>query len=163
MTVLKDYAGDAEQAAELIRAFWRCHNGYEQHREETLENVIDWTREGHRFYFIEEQEQTVGFVHLGSRGGECDWLEDLFVLPQYQRRGIGARAVALAEKIVKEYSDSLYLEAAARNEGAIRLYRKLGYDCLNTVTLRKDFHPEEFERIRTAQIYEQEFEIRRVK
>jgi hypothetical protein len=31
------------------------------------------------------------------------------------------------------------VEAAARNEAAIRLYRKLGFDCLNTVTLRKDF------------------------
>lgn len=163
MTILKNYAGDAEQAAELIRAFWHCHNGCEQSREESLENLAAWTRAGHRLYLIEEQGQTVGFVHLGSRGGECDWLEDLFILPQYQRRGIGTRAVALAEKIVKEYSDSLYLEAAARNEGAIRLYRKLGYDCLNTVTLRKDFHPENFERVKAEQIHGQTFEVRRVK
>ncbi len=30
-------------------------------------------------------------------------------------------------------------EAAARNARAIRLYRRLGYGCLNTITLRKDF------------------------
>ena len=61
------------------------------------------------------------------------------MLPDWQGRGIGSLAVGLAEAIVREYSPCIYVEAAARNEAAIRLYRKLGFDCLNTVTLRKDF------------------------
>ena len=55
----------------------------------------------------------------------------------------------------------MYIEAAARNEAAIRLYKKLGYDCLNTVTLRKDFPAFKYEVIRTEKIHDLEFEIRK--
>lgn len=101
------------------------------------------------------------FVHLGSRGGEIDWLEELFVLPEFQGRGIGTRTIGLAEEIVSAYSESFYIEAAARNEKAIRLYRKLGYDCLNTVTIRKDFHAERFETLSTERILDMDFQIKR--
>ena len=38
---------------------------------------------------------------------------------EFQRKGIGSRAIQLAEDIVKEYSESLYIEVAARNRKAI--------------------------------------------
>lgn len=158
---LKLYAGEQPEALSLIRDFWRCHNDWEQTESEALEDLNAWTAPGHQFYFIQYEGERVGFLHLGSRGGKCDWLEDLFVLPRFQRRGIGRQAVALAEEIVKEYSASLYLEAAARNKGAIRLYHALGYDCLNTVTLRKDFHPEAFTQIKSEQIHGLEFAIKK--
>lgn len=41
-------------------------------------------------------------------------------------------------------SEAEAIEAAARNEAAIRLYRKMGYNYLNTITLRKDFPGYEF-------------------
>ena len=88
-------------------------------------------------YFIQNDAVNVGFAHLGSRGGKMDWLEDLFILPEWQGHGFGSEAIHQLEEIVKQYSVSLYIEAAARNEAAIRLYRKLGYDCLNTVTFAK--------------------------
>ena len=122
-----------------------------------------WTGQGHRLYFIALEDVTVGLLHLGSRGGEIDWLEDLFVLPEYQGRGIGGQAVRLAEAMVRQYSQSMYVEAAARNEAAIRLYRRLGYDCLNSVTLRKDFPGYDYDVVRTEQVYGERFEIRKDK
>ena len=68
-----------------------------------------------------------------------DWLEDIFVVPDYQNRGIGTQTIALVEQLVQSYSSSLYIEASSRNIAAIRLYHKLGYNCLNTITVRKDF------------------------
>ena len=68
----------------------------------------------------------------------------MFILPQYQGNGYGSDALKLVEDIVKEYSDSVYLEVASRNARAMKLYYKNGYDCLNTVTIRKDFKPEEY-------------------
>lgn len=55
------------------------------------------------------------------------------------------------------------MEAAARNEAAIRLYRRLGYDCLNSVTLRKDFPGYDYDVVRTEQVYGERFEIRKDK
>ena len=75
----------------------------------------------------------------------------------------GAEAVRLAEAMVRQYSQSMYVEAAARNEAAIRLYRRLGYDCLNSVTLRKDFPGYDYDVVRTEQVYGERFEIRKDK
>ena len=131
--------------------------------EEAKADLRAWTGEGHRLYFITLGDAAVGLLHLGSRGGETDWLEDLFVLPDFQGRGIGTAAVRLAEELVKTYSSSLYIEAAARNEAAIRLYRRLGYDCLNTVTIRKDFPGYDYDVIREERVYGEQFEIRKDK
>lgn len=160
---LQKYDGQEEKAISLIQGFWLAHNDYVQSTEEAKEDLISWTGKGHEFYFVKKDGVDVGFVHMGNRGAQIDWLEDLFILPDYQNQGIGSYAVKAMEELVKKYSDSLYIEAAARNEAAIRLYRKLGYNCLNTITIRKDFEEEKFDVIRTEKVYEQEFEIRKVK
>ncbi len=163
MVELQLYAGQEEEAISLIQGFWLAHNNYIQPEDESRENLTAWTNQGHIFYFILFEEKKVGFLHLGSRGNQPDWLEDVFVLPAYQRRGIGSQAIRLVEEIVKTYSVSLYLEAAARNEAAIRLYRRLGFDCLNTVTLRKDFPGYDYEVTGTEQVFGLSFDIRRGK
>lgn len=159
---LTDYEESREgEAVRLIQGFWLAHNRYRQTEEEAKADLRTWTGEGHRLYFIALEDMAVGLLHLGSRGGKIDWLEDLFVLPEYQGRGIGSQAVRLAEAMVRQYSQSMYIEAAARNERAIRLYRRLGYDCLNTVTIRKDFPGYDYEVVREEQVYGERFEIRK--
>lgn len=158
---LAAYQGEEEQAVSLIRGFWKAHNQYDMPPAEAREDLTAWTAQGHRLYFIRRDGDTVGFLHLGSRGGEIDWLEDLFVLPEYQGRGIGSQAVRLAEAMVRQYSQSMYIEAAARNERAVRLYRRLGYDCLNTVTIRKDFPGYDYDVVREERVCGERFEIRK--
>ena len=158
---LVPYGNETDTAIRLIIQFWQAHNHETPSREDAADDLIQWTKEGHCLYFIRYGGDVVGFVHLGSRGAEMDWLEDIFVLPEFQGRGIGTRAIALAEKIVSAYSESLFIEAAARNEKAIRLYRRLGYDCLNTITIRKDFQAERYETLSTERILDMDFEIKR--
>ncbi len=157
------YKKETEEACSLIKGFWKAHNGYEQSPEESFADLKEWTKEGHKFYFIVQEKQFAGFVHLGSRGCQIDWLEDIFVLPEFQGRGIASQAIRMVEEIVKEYSESLYIEAAARNEKAIRLYQKLGYNCLNTITIRKDFCSENFETLNKQVIGGLEFEVKKCK
>jgi|BioPla2DNA2_1021312.scaffolds.fasta_scaffold15284_3 ribosomal protein S18 acetylase RimI-like enzyme len=133
-----------DTALSLIKAFWLCHNNEVQTADETLEDYNSWTASGHLFYLIKLVDKYIGFAHLASRGAQIDWLEDLFILPEYQRRGFGSQAVTMLETKVKQYSESLYIEVAARNLQAIKLYRKLGYDCLNTITIRKDFDKDKY-------------------
>lgn len=160
---LVEYANEKNQLVELIKQFWLCHNQTIQTQNECLQDVENWTKRGHQVYFIVYQQQYIGFVHLGNRGGEIDWLEHLFVQPKYQNKGIGTQVIQLVEEIVKQYSISLYIEAASRNEKVIRLYRRLGYDCLNTISIRKDFNQDDLECVRHEQIYDLDFEIRKVK
>ena len=163
MVTLLEYKDEAVQMKRLIQQFWFCHSNASQTDEDATKDLAAWTEKGHRLFFIQYDKKSVGFVHLGSRGGRIDWLEDLFVIPEYQNRGIGTKAIQLAEDIVKEYSISMYIEAAARNEKAIRLYRNLGYDCLNSITVRKDFDSSGLVCTRKEQLYGRDFEIRKVK
>lgn len=155
------YNGEIDIAISLIKSFWKEHNNYESSTEDAKEDLLDWTKEGHKFYFIKLDNEYVGFVHLGNRGGEIDWLEDIYVMARHQNKGIGTSAIKQVEEIVRQYSESLYMEAAARNESAIRLYYKMGYDCLNTITVRKDFIPENHEVIRNETIYGQMYDIKK--
>lgn len=161
MIKLEKYAGQEAELCALIRGFWLAHNAYEQTAEESRRDLALWTAEGHALYVIREDGAAVGFVHLASRGCEMNWLEDLFVLPERQGCGIGSEAVRLAEEIVRGYSESLYIEAAARNSDAIRLYRRLGYDCLNTITIRKDFPGYEYDVVSREHVCGNDFEVRR--
>lgn len=158
---LQKYNKEEQSAKDLIRGFWLAHNDYVVTDEEAAEDLAAWTDKGHAFYFILKEETLVGFVHLGSRGAEVDWIEDLFVLPEYQGKGYGSEAIALVEAEVKKYSESVYLEVAARNLGAIKLYHRLGYNCLNTVTLRKDFQPENYEVIRNEDLLGYPLEVKK--
>lgn len=158
---LQKYENEAQLAKELIRGFWLAHGDYVITDEEAAENLAAWTDKGHVFYFILKEEIPIGFVHLGSRGAEVDWIEDLFVLPEYQGNGYGSHAIALVEAEIKKYSESVYLEVAARNFGAMKLYHRLGYHCLNTVTLRKDFQPENFEVIRIEELLGYPLEVKK--
>lgn len=158
---LQEYAGEEPLMLEVIKRFWIAHNDYTQTEEESREDLRAWTAAGHRLYWIMQGETSIGLLHMGSRGAEIDWIEDLFILPEYQGRGYGSEALMRAEEIVKEYSESIYLEVAARNLDALRLYRRRGYDCLNTVTIRKDFHPENFETVSKETLLGSTFAVRR--
>ena len=154
------YSNEEKEAVKLITDFWKSHNNHNSTYEEALEDLRSWTKEGHKFYLIKYNEEYIGFVHLGSRGCEIDWLEDIFVEEKYQGQGIGSYVIGLIEDIVKEYSECLYIEAAARNSKVIKLYQKLGYNCLNTITIRKDFDEQKYETIRKEKIMDLDFVVK---
>ena len=157
------YHNETEIATNLIIKFWQEHNHFTPSYEDAHSDLTEWTKAGHCLYFISLNSEYIGFVHLGSRGCEADWLEDIFVLPEFQGKGIGSRAIQLAEDIVRGYSESLYIEVAARNRKALRLYQRIGYNCLNTITIRKDFHPEKYDTVSSEKIMEMDFEVKRYK
>ena len=163
MLQLKQYHAEQTEMLPLIQGFWLSHSDEVQTDAEALADLTQWSSKGNALYFIVAFDEVVGFLHLGSRGGAIDWLEHLYVKPEHRNKGFGSKAIACAEEIVREYSESLYIEAAARNEQAIRLYRSLGYDCLNSISIRKDFHPERFKSVRTESLYNEPFEIRKMK
>lgn len=162
MVELVEYQNEKEQLLNLIKEFWFCHSNEIQTDVQALQDIEAWTKVNQKTYFINYKDKKIGFVHLGSRGGHIDWLEHIFVKAEYQNNGIGTRVIQLVEKIVKQYSTSLYIEAASRNERAIRLYHHLGHNCLNTISLRKDFNQDDFKCIRNEQIYDLDFEIRKI-
>ncbi|MBV8802990.1 MAG: ribosomal protein S18-alanine N-acetyltransferase, partial [Gammaproteobacteria bacterium] len=76
---------------------------------------------------IEIKQQIVGFILFFSKVGEGHIL-NVGVHPDYQRRGYGQ---LLMEKILavaaEEMLNKIYLEVRYSNEGAIALYKKMGF------------------------------------
>ena len=101
MITLKQYTNEENQILPLIQGFWKAHSHYDQSGEEAQEDLTNWTKDGHIIYFIQHDETTVGFAHVGSRGGKIDWLEELFILPEYQGSGFGSEAIHQLEEIVQ--------------------------------------------------------------
>lgn len=161
MLTLQKYNNEQDILCSLIKSFWIAHNDYTPTDEEAMEDLRVWTGKDHVVYYIMIEDKPIGFVHLGARGCNIDWLEDLFILPEYQGHGYGTQVLKLTEDIVKEYSDSIYLEVAARNMEAMKLYCRNGYDCLSTITIRKDFKPDDFEVISRETILGHDLEVKK--
>lgn len=70
-------------------------------------------------------------------GGQCVWVEELYVLPPYQGRGLGTQVFRLLEEYYP-HCRRFRLEVEPENEGAARLYRRLGYQALGYDQYVKD-------------------------
>lgn len=149
-----------EIALNLIKNFWKEHNNIIQNLEETKEDYENWRKEGHRLFLIVFDAKYIGFAHIGSRGADIDWLEDLYIIDEYQNKGIGSKVISELESLVKTYSDCLYIEVSSTNLNALRLYQRLGYNTLNTITIRKDFNEENFDVLKEEVISEFKFKIK---
>ncbi len=81
-------------------------------------------------YIIEFEDQTVGYALLNKCyshevGGTVIWLEELYVRPKYQGRGLGS---AFLDYLEVNISASRYrLETEPENERAASLYMRHGY------------------------------------
>ena len=159
MLKLKQITQYEEQAARLIKAFWLAHNDYLQTDEETAEDFSNWTAEGHRFYYITKDGWRYRFISISEAAAQTLTGSRIFLsCRNFRGTATAPRLFSLIENIVKEYSESIYLEVAARNLRALKLYHKNGYNCLNTVTIRKDFEPDNFEVIEKNNIAGFDFE-----
>ena len=110
----------------------------------TEENVARWRswvlkvheeEGGHVLVAEAEGVGPVGFVLLRSRVERPLWtprrtaiIYDLYVRPDWRRRGVGTALLEEAMKIVRqEGATHVRISALADNEPALRLYKKLGF------------------------------------
>jgi GNAT superfamily N-acetyltransferase len=68
-------------------------------------------------------------------------IQNLGVVPAHRGRGLGAALLLKAlEGFRASGLDIAYLEVTAQNDGAIRLYRRLGFRCRKTIYKAVDAH-----------------------
>ena len=91
------------------------------------------------FVFLHEQ-QVVGYAMIAKSfstefGRRCIWIEDIYLQPQVRGQGMAGRFFAFLEK---SFPDAiLRLEAEAENHGAVRAYRKAGFDVMPYLEMYK--------------------------
>lgn len=92
--------------------------------------------ENHRFadhadmLMIDVNEETVGKLRVSREEGQA-WIYGFSILPEYQGRGIGRKAL---RQVVKEQSSAGYtvhLEVETKNDHALRLYESVGFEAVH--------------------------------
>ena len=149
MIRLKKYSiRHRDEAAERVAVFFGLHrelyDGVYKISDENLKaakkTVKSWTHGTNELYMITDSGDIVGFIHINYRGDNVAWIEDVFVDEPRRRKGIASKAISLAEDKVKSHKgyNAVCLEVVPRNEQALKLYHKLGYDTLSMITVRKE-------------------------
>lgn len=81
-------------------------------------------------YLARDGEKIVGLVRLIGDGFSSVFVQDLIVLPSYQRQGIGS---ALMKKALADYKDAYQIQLATEeSEKTLGFYRSLGFETLSS-------------------------------
>ena len=107
---------------------------YEDVESIDYDKVLQWVRRKIEAQIGEYQRvmmdgSLAGYVHFHPDGERME-LDDLYILPEYRGQGIGT---AVVEKCCAETVKPVYLYVFRRNEGAVRLYQRLGFKIVQEV------------------------------
>ena len=81
-------------------------------------------------YVARDGKEIVGLVRLVGDGFSSVFVQDLIVLPSYQRQGIGSN---LMKEALADYKDAYQIQLATeQTEKTLGFYRSLGFETLST-------------------------------
>ena len=141
--IRKMTAQDAPQILDMMRVFYASPAVLSNGSEEIFQNDVAECVSDSPYlegYVFEEAGQLQGYAMVAKSfstefGKRCIWIEDLYVLPPYRSGGLGH---SFLQHIQQLYPGALFrLEAEQENEGAVRLYEKMGFEALPYLELKK--------------------------
>ena len=81
-------------------------------------------------YLARDGEKIIGLARLVGDGFSSVFVQDLIVLPSYQRQGIGSN---LMKQALADYKDAYQIQLATeQTEKNLGFYRSLGFETLST-------------------------------
>ena len=94
-------------------------------------------------YLFEYKKEAAGYALLAKTysqeaGGLVIWIEELYVRPEYQNKGLGSTFFDFLHNKVKDSAARLRLEVEDDNKKAISLYKRLGYHPLKYSQMVKE-------------------------
>ena len=75
-----------------------------------------------------------GLLILDMRGLLAGYVQSICIHPDFRSQGLGSRLLAWAEQRIFRDSANVFLCVSSFNEGAQRLYRRLGYEPVGKLT-----------------------------
>ena len=124
ITIRKQEIVKLEDVLHLYQAVgWTNYTNQPQMLEQALSHSL-------ATYLARDGEEIVGLVRLVGDGFSSVFVQDLIVLPSYQRQGIGSNLMKEALEDFKEaYQVQLVTDQTEKNLG---FYRSLGFETLST-------------------------------
>lgn len=138
--------GDRDCYLKLAEAFYTStavlHSIPRRYMERTFDEMMRSNVYVDGFFMEAEDGAVMGYALIAKTfsqepGGLAVWVEELYVLPEYQGQGVGSQVFALLEEYYPDCK-RFRLEIEPDNEGAERLYRRMGYGDLPYRQMVKD-------------------------
>ncbi len=135
---------DKEQVIAMMRDFYNSPAVYTNGSEEIFISDVEHCVNDCPFfegYVFEDAGKLVGYGMVAKSfsaefGKPCIWLEDLYIMEEYRSMGLGSRYFQMIDE---KYPDTVRrLEVEEENEGAVRLYKKLGYTVIPYMEMMKE-------------------------
>ena len=101
--------------------------------EASLELLTSLAKES---YAVRVGDELAGFLILDMRGPLAGYIQTVCIAPPHQGRGLGTRVVRWAEDRIARDSPNVFMCVSSFNDGARRLYERMGYHVVGTF---KDF------------------------
>ena len=122
--ITKERSVSIDDVLHLYQAVsWTNYTNQPQMLEQSLTHSL-------AIYVARDGEKIVGLVRLVGDGFSSVFVQDLIVLPSYQRQGIGS---ALMKKALGDYKDVYQVQLATeQTEKTLGFYRSLGFETLST-------------------------------
>lgn len=97
-----------------------------------------------RVFLIESEGRAAGYGQVSlsfsaEAGGLVVWLEELYIRPQFQGKGLGSAYFSYIQELFAQDAVRFRLEVEPDNLDAIRLYRRLGYEQMPYLPMYQDF------------------------
>ena len=110
-------------------------NRYEDPASMDIDRVLLWILDKiqsniAKYTCVREAGEKVAYYCLAESNDGWE-LDDLYVLAQHRNRGIGSE---ILERCISEASASIFLYVFTGNAGAIRLYERHGFSCVQQVS-----------------------------
>ena len=124
ITIKKQEIVKLEDVLNLYQAVgWTNYTNQPQMLEQALSHSLTT-------YLARDGEEIVGLVRLVGDGFSSVFVQDLIVLPSYQRQGIGSN---LMKEALADYKDAYQIQLATElTEKNLGFYRSLGFETLST-------------------------------
>ena len=134
----------AEEVLEMMRVFYASPAVHTDGSEEIFQKDIEACVNDNPFlegYVFVENQILLGYAMLAKSfstefGKPCIWIEDLYLKPEARGKGIGAQFFT---EIEQKYPGVLFrLEAEEENVPAVRLYKKMGFEVMPYLEMKKE-------------------------
>ena len=97
------------------------------HQPEMLEQALSHSL---AIYVVLDGDAVVGLIRLVGDGFSSVFVQDLIVLPSYQRQGIGS---ALMKEALEDYKDAYQVQLVTeQTERTLGFYHSMGFEILST-------------------------------
>ncbi|MGI5966076.1 MULTISPECIES: GNAT family N-acetyltransferase [Anaerotruncus] len=144
--IRKVTAEDREVFLPMLREFYHSpavlHPIPGDHFERTFAQIAAGSPLLEAYLFVEEGGiagyAQISYTWSNEAGGLCAWIEEIYVRPQFQGKGIGARFFREFEEKSQGKISRIRLEVEADNTGASRLYERLGFEKMPYLQMYKE-------------------------